>query len=188
MPTSTIGSRVARRRKELHLTQEELAKKLGISRGQLSLWECGKQQIRLIVVPMLAQVLGVREEWLKEEVGLKEQVIGEYDETIKEALKGDPRDIALATSNRPARRDMFLRRLLCYLVAIGIQDANVDFLLAVLYRSKGHIQKAIDDGADVNVVDLAVVQNHIQHFRSPPMCGVLAEFLVTVYGRSDDQR
>jgi transcriptional regulator with XRE-family HTH domain len=38
---SDVGSRIARRRQQLHLTQAKLAARLGVSRGAVTSWETG---------------------------------------------------------------------------------------------------------------------------------------------------
>ena len=41
-----MGSRIAKRRKELHLTQEQLAEKMGLSLQSISCIELGKKAVR----------------------------------------------------------------------------------------------------------------------------------------------
>ena len=43
---SSMGQRIAQRRKELHLTQEQLAEKMGVSLQTVSCIELGKKAIR----------------------------------------------------------------------------------------------------------------------------------------------
>ena len=43
---NTMGSRITQRRKELHLTQEQLAEKMGVSLQTISCIELGKKAIR----------------------------------------------------------------------------------------------------------------------------------------------
>ena len=55
----TLGSRVTARRKELGMTQEELAKKMGYqSRSSINKVECGREVSQRIIA-RLADVLGV---------------------------------------------------------------------------------------------------------------------------------
>lgn len=59
----TIGDRIRKRRKELGLTQGEVAKRAGLGTGTISDLENGRQRETTQSVP-LAQGLGVRPEWL----------------------------------------------------------------------------------------------------------------------------
>ena len=56
---STIGSRIARLRKEKGLTQEGLAEKLGISSQAVSKWENDSSCPDISLLPALADILGV---------------------------------------------------------------------------------------------------------------------------------
>jgi transcriptional regulator with XRE-family HTH domain len=53
-----IGGRILRRRKELGLTQQELADKLGISATNISPIEHGEQNLTIRTLAKLADVLG----------------------------------------------------------------------------------------------------------------------------------
>jgi transcriptional regulator with XRE-family HTH domain len=55
-----LGSRAATRRKQLGLTQEEIAKQIGLSRASLANLETGRQKILLHHVYELAAALELR--------------------------------------------------------------------------------------------------------------------------------
>jgi len=56
---SNMGVRIAQRRKELHLTQEQLAEKMGVSLQTVSCIELGKKAIRPENLANLCAHLGV---------------------------------------------------------------------------------------------------------------------------------
>lgn len=56
---SAIGAAIRRYRKEIHLTQEQLAKKVGINKHTLSDYENGNTQINMVLAYRIAVVLGV---------------------------------------------------------------------------------------------------------------------------------
>lgn len=59
MDQERIGKFIAERRKEMKLTQEELAGKLGVNNKTISRWETGKYMPDLSLFPLLSDVLGV---------------------------------------------------------------------------------------------------------------------------------
>ena len=59
MMESTIGKRIAALRKERGLTQDELAEKLGLSPQAVSKWENDISCPDILLLPQLAQLLGV---------------------------------------------------------------------------------------------------------------------------------
>lgn len=55
---NTIGSRIAQKRKDLGLTQEELAQRLGVSSQAVSKWENDISCPDISLLPVLAKALG----------------------------------------------------------------------------------------------------------------------------------
>ena len=55
----TIGSRISKRRKELGMTQEELATKLGVSPQAVSKWENDASCADISLLPRLCRILGI---------------------------------------------------------------------------------------------------------------------------------
>ena len=54
-----VAAKISQRRKELGLTQKELAEKLNISDKTLSRWETGKQIPDSLTIPEIAKVLDI---------------------------------------------------------------------------------------------------------------------------------
>lgn len=54
-----LGENIAKVRKELGITQEDLAKQLGVSRRALCSYECGKCSIPVFLLPKLSNIFNV---------------------------------------------------------------------------------------------------------------------------------
>lgn len=62
---STIGRRIAARRAALDMRQEDLARKVGVTRPTISYWETGNvKDMKGRNLTKLCAVLGVTDEWL----------------------------------------------------------------------------------------------------------------------------
>ena len=86
---STLGQRIAQRRKELELTQADLAEKMGVTDKAVSKWERDLSCPDVSSLPQLAQVLGLSVEEL---IQCKSPKISSentpFDETADIALNG----------------------------------------------------------------------------------------------------
>jgi len=82
----TLGARIAELRKEKGLTQEELAKQLGISSQAVSKWEKDSSCPDIMILPTLAKILGVSIETLltgeAETTYVPEEKRKSFEETI----------------------------------------------------------------------------------------------------------
>lgn len=64
-----IGKRIGSARKDLNLTQEELAKELGLNKSTIQRYETGQvQRIKIPVLAAMAKILNVSPEWLSNKV------------------------------------------------------------------------------------------------------------------------
>ena len=61
-----IGSRIRQRRLELRLSQDDLAKKLGVTRNQFMKYETGDNRIMASRLYQLAKILGKEMDWFIE--------------------------------------------------------------------------------------------------------------------------
>lgn len=68
-----LGSRIAQRRKDSHLTQVQLAETLGVSQPTMNAYELGQRRVPVSALPVLAKSLGVS----------LEELLGEPDAATK---------------------------------------------------------------------------------------------------------
>lgn len=54
-----LGNRIARLRKDSHITQVQLAETLGVSQPALNAYELGRRRVPVSALPVLAKALGV---------------------------------------------------------------------------------------------------------------------------------
>ncbi|MCQ2431999.1 MAG: helix-turn-helix domain-containing protein [Clostridia bacterium] len=80
MDQITIGKFIARKRKELNLTQEQLAEKLGVSNKTISKWETGKSMPDYGIISSLCETLGITLPELMDGEAAAEQSIRTYDD------------------------------------------------------------------------------------------------------------
>lgn len=64
-----MNERIKQLRKELHLTQQEFANKIGISRGNIGAYEVGKNSPSDAVISLICKEFNVNEEWLRTGTG-----------------------------------------------------------------------------------------------------------------------
>lgn len=68
-----IGKRIESARSDLNLTQDELAKELGLNKSTIQRYETGKvQRIKIPVLEAMAKVLNVSSEWLSNKSNSRE--------------------------------------------------------------------------------------------------------------------
>lgn len=60
-----MNERIKQLRKELHLTQQEFANKIGISRGNIGAYEVGKNAPSDAVISLICREFNVNESWLR---------------------------------------------------------------------------------------------------------------------------
>lgn len=94
----TIGDRIRKRRKELNLTQLQLANKLNVTDRAISKWEKNDGNPDFTILPTLAEVLNVSLDYLiagkmhtKATVSLDEEIVEDFNskEKIKCKLCGE---------------------------------------------------------------------------------------------------
>lgn len=82
-----IGKRIESARKDLDLTQEELAKELGLNKSTIQRYETGQvQRIKIPVITAMAKILNVSPDWLSNKSENKKQNLQTH---TKECLKQD---------------------------------------------------------------------------------------------------
>ena len=80
MDQTTIGSYIARKRREQDLTQEQLAEKLGVSNKTISKWENGKCMPDYSIIRRLCEVLQVTLPELMDGEDAAEDSVRVYDD------------------------------------------------------------------------------------------------------------
>lgn len=75
MPQETVGEKLKRYRKQRNLLQEELGKKIGVSRQLIGFWENGTREIDKVYVKNLCETLNVDEGLLFGEVAVQNQTV-----------------------------------------------------------------------------------------------------------------
>ncbi|MCQ2484784.1 MAG: XRE family transcriptional regulator [Clostridia bacterium] len=79
-----IGNRIKTRREELHLTQEEIGKRLNLNKSTILRYENGTvKKIKLPILQAVAEVLNVDPDYL----ALKTDTMGKFVERVKTAVK-----------------------------------------------------------------------------------------------------
>ena len=88
MNNETIGERIAKKRKEVGLTQNKLAEKLIISNKAVSKWESGLSSPSIDLLPNLADILNCSIDYLvrgnrEEDYSINEEISTKIDELIE---------------------------------------------------------------------------------------------------------
>lgn len=60
-----MNERLKELRKHLHLTQRELAEKIGVSTSHVGDWECGRYKLTPARIAQICAALNVRREWFE---------------------------------------------------------------------------------------------------------------------------
>ena len=118
-----IGKYIAGKRKELGLTQRQLADKLGMSDKSVSKWERGICLPDVSVYLDLCQILGISiNEFLAGEDIVHEDLIQKSEENI----------IGIATENK--KKQNLLKKIICLLLVISILAISI--IGVSVYRAK----------------------------------------------------
>ena len=114
---ATFGDRLALAREAQNLTQEQLARRLGLRTPTIANWECDRSEPRANRLQMLAGFLNVSMGWLltgEGEGGPTVHSAGKTVSTAVSALLGEIRDIRVAnirTNDRLAKLEKRLREM-----------------------------------------------------------------------------
>lgn len=85
-----MKDRIKKLRKELDLTQQEFADRIGISRGNIAAYEVGKNALSNSVISLICREFGVNEEWLRNGTGeMFSSDEAEYDSLIDRVMSGE---------------------------------------------------------------------------------------------------
>lgn len=111
MDEKTIGDKIKEYRKQIGLTQVQLAKRLGITQGTIALYETGKRHPKIETVNRIADALCVSSSKLFDGVEIEEAekterfywVKIQYDDDVK-CRHFQPRSSCLQTARKKQRR------------------------------------------------------------------------------------
>ena len=92
-------------RKELHLTQQEFADRVGISRGNIGAYEVGKNAPSDAVISLICREFHVNEEWLR---------TGNGEMFVKETPDEEFMRMAKAVASGDTKADRVIRKTLMY--------------------------------------------------------------------------
>jgi len=157
-----IGKRIESARTEMHLTQEELAGKLGLNKSTIQRYETGKvQKIKLPIIDSMARILKVNPDWLSDKSD--ERTIRNVDENNLDAL------MAKYDNIKPIKLKKFplLGEIACgepifadenkESFIMADMDINADFCLAA--KGDSMINARIQDGDIVFIKEMPMVDN-----------------------------
>lgn len=92
---NSIGKIIRTYRKRLGLTQEEVAKRLGVTTPAVNKWENGSNQPDVLLLSPIARLLGITtDELLSFHQQLTEQEVGQFMKELDQCLRAQPYDAA----------------------------------------------------------------------------------------------
>jgi len=100
-----LKERLKALRKELHLTQQEFADRVGISRGNIGAYEVGKNAPSDAVISLICREFHVNEEWLR---------TGNGEMFVKETPDEEFMRMAKAVASGDTEADRVIRKTLMY--------------------------------------------------------------------------
>lgn len=94
-----MNERLKKLRKELDMTQQEFADKIGIARGNIGSYEVGKTAISNAVISLICKTFNVNENWLRTGEGEMFEQMTEQEKIMKyTALLLNDKDSAIASA------------------------------------------------------------------------------------------
>lgn len=90
---NTIGERIKQLRKQMSMTQQEFADRIGIKRNTVAQYETGKNQPLDAVISLICREFHINEAWLRTGIGEMKadlSVKEELDQIFKDVLKAAP--------------------------------------------------------------------------------------------------
>ena len=150
---TTLGKRIAVLRREKGLTQDELAQKLGVSSQAVSKWENDQTCPDILLLPQLAQILGV---------SVDELLSGKKDEqkTVRMLPESERKDI----------KDMMLRIVVTTKdedkvrinLPLGLVEVAIESGIAIPQIAGNDALKNLDLNAIMNMVKQGVIGNLVE--------------------------
>lgn len=82
-----FGERLKQARKSTGLSQEEFARRIGISRNPIASAEIGKSKLHSTTITRICEMFGINEEWLSEGVGEMKNIYGIPENELQTLLE-----------------------------------------------------------------------------------------------------
>lgn len=174
----TIGERIRERRKELGMTQKQLADKLGVKYQTVQAWELNSRNPKLETVEKLASALGVSSGWLvygDEDSSQRVlfDALGNLSREIKQSLETGVVSSSLANGGLAKRWNE-----ISYLIESDLQIAGYNKLLRLYDRLN-------KEGRHVALERLEEL-TQLPKFRRQPVQGDITTEQSTTDGSADD--
>ena len=112
----TLGKRIMQCRKQLHLTQDQLADKLGVTAQAVSKWENNQSCPDIATLPKLASIFGITTDAL---LGVNAQSLTHTAEVITEESGSD--DLHIKNSKWEIRYNCNRVALAFWVLSVGVQ-------------------------------------------------------------------
>lgn len=139
-----IGKYIAGKRKELNMTQRQLAEKLGMSDKSVSKWERGICLPDVSVYSQLCGILGI---------SINEFLAGEDIPDADIVRESEKNIIGMASDSR--KKQKRLKTVICLLLALLIAGLSAASYFAYQkFRPANYISKAADDSIEMEIAEL----------------------------------
>lgn len=139
-----IGKYIAGKRKELNMTQRQLAEKLGMSDKSVSKWERGICLPDVSVYSQLCGILGI---------SINEFLAGEDIPDADIVREAEKNIIGMASDSR--KKQKRLKTVICLLLALLIAGlAAASYFAYQKFRPANYISKAADDSIEMEIAEL----------------------------------
>lgn len=174
----TIGERIRERRKELRMTQKQLADKLGVKYQTVQAWELNSRNPKLETVEKLASALGVSSGWLvygDEDSSQRVlfDALGNLSQEMKQSLESGTVSSSLANGGLAKRLN-------------EIQDLiEYDLQIAGYYKLLRLYDRLNKEGRHVALERLEEL-TQLPKFRRQPVQGDITTEQSTTDGSADD--
>ena len=162
----TIGKRIARYRKDKHMTQEELAGKMGVSAQAVSKWETDTSCPDITALPQLCKILGITVDELLTGKSEEVRLVPPAERKPFDELVFRVRANSVAGDKVRVNLPMILMKLALEIGAdvmphmggeSGEMMKNIDMAKVVLMVEKGLVGKLVEmESADGDRVEVVV--------------------------------
>lgn len=154
MDTKIIGSKIAKARKAINISQAQLAQHLFISPQAVGKWERGESMPDITTLNRLAEIMGVDLNYFSESMQSAANEISQVESQVKQSVQ--------EVSNPSHRQE---RQMQIDLIAVNLQES--DFTGVTLHKGKfkaSPLRGANFAGADLTGSSFEVIDAHEANF------------------------